>query len=63
MANKRNKIREYILVLDKNNHPTLEEVNCRDWYGDSYWDNEIARMMRELFNMNRLAIEQTYVTF
>lgn len=61
MANKKNKIKEYILVLDKNNHPILEEVNCRDWYGDTFYDSEIARMMRELFNMNRLTIEQAYV--
>lgn len=61
MANKKNKIREYTLVLSKNNHPMLEEVGCRDWYGDTVWDNEIARMMRELFDMNRLAIERDYV--
>lgn len=61
MANKKNKIREYTLVLDKNNHPTLEEVSCRDWYGDTFYDSEIARMMRELFNMNRMAMERDYV--
>lgn len=61
MANKKNKIREYTLVLDKNEFRTLEQTRCRDWYGDTFYDSEIARMMRELFNMNRLAIEQTYV--
>lgn len=63
MANKKNKIREYTLVLDKNELRVLEQTRCRDWYGDTFYDSEIAKMMRELFNMNRLAIEQTYVTF
>ena len=55
------KIREYTLVQDKYRHPKLEEINCYEWEGELVYCDEIHRMFKEVFRMNRLSIEKSYV--
>lgn len=58
---KANKIREYILVKDKNNHPKLEEVGCYEWNGDLKYTDEVFEMLDNVFKMDKLITEVSYV--
>ena len=55
------RIREYIIVKDTFDHATLEEVNCYQWEGDLVYTDEIHRMLNEVFRMNKLSTEMSYV--
>ena len=55
------KVREYIIVKNEFNHPSLEEVNCYEWTGDLVYVSEVCRMLNELFRMDRLSTEMSYV--
>lgn len=55
------KIREYILVKDKVNHPKLKEINNYNWKGNLAYVDEIHRMLTEVFLMDRLVTERFYV--
>lgn len=54
-------IRQYVVVKDKFNHPKLEEMNCCKWDGDLVYTDEVYRMLNEVFRMNRLSTEMSYV--
>ena len=55
------KIREYIILKDKENHPYLEETRCVNWNGDLRYVDEAYRMLNEIFKMNKLHEEYAYV--
>ena len=55
------KIREYTIIKNKFNHPKLEEVNCYEWDGNLAYMDEIYKMLNEVFRMNRLSTEMSYV--
>lgn len=55
------KIREYVMVKNELDHPSLEEVGCYEWEGTLTHTNEIHRMFNEVFRMNRLSTEMSYV--
>ena len=56
-----NKIREYVMVKDKFNHPKLEEIGCYDYYGDLRYTDHVYDMLTRTFKMDRLITEVTYV--
>lgn len=55
------KIREYVVVKNKYNHPELEETNCYEWDGDLAYTDEVYRMFNEVFRMDRISTEMSYV--
>ena len=55
------KIREYTIVKNELNHPMLEELRCCEWKGDLTRCDEIHRMLNDIFKMNRLSTEMSYV--
>lgn len=61
MKTNNTKIREYILVKNEFNHPSLEELNCYDWDGDLSYVSEVYRMLKNIFRMDRLSTEMSYV--
>lgn len=61
MAANNAKIREYIVVKNEFNHPSLEEARCYNWKGDLSYVSEVCRMLNEIFKMDRLSTEMSYV--
>ena len=55
------KIREYIMVKNEANHPSLREVGCYDWNGELAYTDEIHRMLKEVFLIDKLTTETSYV--
>ena len=55
------KIKEYIMIKDKTNHPCIKEIKCCDWDGNLIYIDEIYRMLNEVFYMNKLSTEMSYV--
>ena len=55
------KVREYIMVKNEFEHPSLEEIGCYDWTGDLVYTDEVYRMLKEVFKMDRLSNETSYV--
>ena len=55
------KIREYIMVKDEFNHPSLKEVKNFDWKGNLAYTDEIHKMLKEIFFMDKLTTEVSYV--
>ena len=55
------KINEYVVVKNKHNHPELEKTNCYEWDGDLAYMDEVHRMFNEVFRLNRLSTEMSYV--
>lgn len=58
---KTTEIKEYIVIKDKKNHPKLEEARNFDWVGELSSTDEIRRMLNEVFRMNKLSTEMSYV--
>ena len=58
---KTNKIREYIMLKDKFSHAKLEEIRCYDWNGNLKYTDEIYKMLNEIFKMDSLITELSYV--
>ena len=56
-----NKIREYIVVKDEHNHPSLEEVGCYDYQGDLQYTDDVFTMLSETFKMGVLCTEVSYI--
>ena len=55
------KVKEYIIVKNQFNHPKLEEVRQYEWDGDLVYMDETCRMLNEVFHMNKLSTETSYV--
>lgn len=54
-------IAEYTMVKNEVGHTSLEEVGRYKWKGDLVYCDEIHRMFKEVFRMNRLSTERSYV--
>lgn len=61
MKTNNTRIREYIIVKNELNHPTLKETMVCDWDGDLSYTDEIYRMLKEVFFMDQLCTEVSYV--
>lgn len=56
-----NKIREYVMVKDNFSHAKLEEIGCYDYYGELRYTDYVYGMLNDLFKMDRLITEVSYV--
>ena len=56
-----NKIREYIMVKDNFSHAKLEEVGCYDYNGNLKYTDHIYNMLNDVFRMDSLITEVSYV--
>lgn len=56
-----NKIREYILVKDNFRHAKLEEIGCYDYNGELRYTDHIYNMLNDVFRMDSLITEVSYV--
>ena len=56
-----NKVREFITVKNKLNHPTLQETRSYEWGVKISCVGDLYVMLCELFVMDRLTIERSYV--
>ena len=56
-----NKIREYILVKDNFRHAKLEEIGCYDYNGELRYTDHIYNMLNDVFKMDSLITEVSYV--
>lgn len=54
-------VKEFMLVKNKYNHPSLKETYSCDWYGDGTATDQIYDFLTAIYNMDCLAIERTYV--
>lgn len=61
MATNDTKIREYIMVKNEVNHPSLKETREFEWSGDLRYTDEVYKMLKEVFLMDKLTTEASYV--